>query len=237
VLFSRDDVASFINRNFEPVWQTVRPVPLVHIDFGNGLQLTRTLHGNIATYVCAPDGQVLDTLAGIYTPTVYLDRLNQFRLLANYVDQLGPEKRGARLRDYHKFQAEALSKNAVPPVLINVAPISKAAIERGLKAVLVPANDRLLALHNASPKNMAKGNPSLSPEDLASWKALAEDTEVNETIRRRQIHEQLAARGLILPHDVTKWLYKNVLHADLDDPYLGLGSTLFADYPFKDKVQ
>jgi hypothetical protein len=31
---------------------------------------------------------------------------------------------------------------------------------------------------------------------------------------------------------VTKKLYKEVLHADLDDPYLGLGPTLFAGYPF-----
>ena len=34
------------------------------------------------------------------------------------------------------------------------------------------------------------------------------------------------------PAALTKWLYKEVLHADLDDPYLGLGPALFASYPF-----
>jgi len=34
------------------------------------------------------------------------------------------------------------------------------------------------------------------------------------------------------PADVTKQLYREVLHADIDDPYLGLGETLFKDYPF-----
>jgi hypothetical protein len=31
---------------------------------------------------------------------------------------------------------------------------------------------------------------------------------------------------------VTKLVYKEVLHVDLDDPYLGLGEVLFATYPF-----
>ena len=93
MLFSKPDVADFINRNFEPVWESVRPVPLVRIDFGNSKVITRTLHGNIASYVCAADGQVLDILPGIYTPPAYVERLYQLRLLANYVDQEGKPKR------------------------------------------------------------------------------------------------------------------------------------------------
>jgi len=70
--------------------------------------------------------------------------------------------------------------------------------------------------------------------DLGSWKRLLEDTRQNETIRRRQVHEMLAATGLVKPNGVVKRLYKEVLHADIDDPYLGLGPMLFAGYPFKD---
>ena len=61
---------------------------------------------------------------------------------------------------------------------------------------------------------------------------MAQDTEVNETTRRTQIHELLAKAGLVRPDKILKPLYKDVLHADLDDPYLGLGSVLFAGYPF-----
>ena len=74
-----------------------------------------------------------------------------------------------------------------------------------------------------------------SPQDLSNWKLLAEDTRLNESIRRRQIHEKLWQAGLVPPEKVVKWLYRDVLHADLDDPYLGLGTMLFADYPFKDR--
>ena len=35
-------------------------LPVVTIDFGNGTVVTRTLHGNIATYVCATDGSELE---------------------------------------------------------------------------------------------------------------------------------------------------------------------------------
>jgi hypothetical protein len=233
VLFSRDDVASFINKYFEPVWESVRPVPIVHIDFGNGTVLTRTLHGNIATYACTPDGQVLDLVAGIYTPEVYLQRLQQFRLLANYADQEGPAKRADRLRNFHKGQAEALRKKIAPAVLINVADFSKRSIEGGIKAMLVKPGGRLtLALRKPT---QTPGAPKLaSADDLAAWKMLREDTETNEAVRRLQVHDLLAATTPVAPGKITKRIYKDILHSDLDDPYLGLGKTLFAGYPFKD---
>jgi hypothetical protein len=226
VLFSNDAVAAQINRFFEPAWEAVRPVPIVRIDFGNGTVLTRTLHGNIASYVCAADGQVLDVLPGIYEANTYQQKLYQLRLLANYVDQEGKEKRNVRLATYHRDQAEALAKQEVPPQLVNIAPPTKAAIERNLKAVLLPGGQK-----KAAPATKAAEPKFDAAEDVTNWKVLVEDTQVNETVRRRQIHEVLA-KDPAQPHKLTKWLYKEVLHADLDDPYLGLGNVLFANYPF-----
>jgi hypothetical protein len=234
VLFSDDSVARFINSNFEPVWQSVRPVPLVHIDFGNGNSLTRTLNGNIATHVCTADGLILDTIPGIYTPTIYLQQLNQFRLLANYINQEGKDRRESRLREYHRACATALHAKVVPPHFVNVAPITKARIEGGLKAVLLSDARAVKEWRTLDTKNQ---KPKVAPpEDLATWGALSEDTRVNETVRRLQIHEKLAEVGLLPPERLTRWLYKTVLHADLDDPYLGLGRELFANYPFSDSV-
>ena len=101
MLFSNEEVAQFVNGNFEPAWEMVRPVPVIRIDFGNGQVATRTLHGNIASHVCAVDGQILDILPGIYTPPVYMAALQQLRLLAA---SLGPAelKRQTRLRDKYR---------------------------------------------------------------------------------------------------------------------------------------
>lgn len=225
MLFSRDDVADLVNRNFEPVWESVRPVPLVRIDFGNGNVLTRTLNGNIATYVCTSDGKTLDVLPGVYDPATYRDRLNQFRLLANYVDQDGAGKREARANEYHKGQAEALAKNQPPARFVNMANESKRRIEGGLKAMLVGG-----ARPEAAPEPKAVTDDA---NDLADWKPLAEDTARNESVRRRQIHEMLARTGPVAPSTTKNWLYREVLNADLEDPYLGLGKTLFANDVFE----
>jgi hypothetical protein len=232
VLFSNDDVVTFINKNFEPVWESIRPVPIVRIDFGNGTVLNRTLHGNIATYVCTARGQALDILPGIYEPQTYLHSLNQFRLLHSYV--VRAKDQGATcLKEYHEGQARALKENHAPPQFVNHAGLSKRMIEGGILAVLVSGKEA--EQWNASAakiRNSSDQAKSRSTNDIANWKVLAEDTRINESTRRLQIHEMLAAAGPVQPNAITKKLYKEVLHADLDDPYLGLGQTLFAGYPF-----
>ena len=231
-MFSREDVASFINENFEAVWLSVRPVPIVRIDFGNGTVVTRTLHGNIATYVCAADGSVLDILPGIYTPDVYVARLDQLRLLATYVDQNREESRQLRLARYHQIQADALNKNQAGPRFARTAGISKAVIEKGAEIALVPAatvTDERGA--DRSGPARAAPPPGLS-DDADIWKLLVEDTRQSENIRRRQIHELLARGEPVRPEQIVATVYKDVLHSDLADPYLGLGQALFARYPF-----
>ena len=87
MLFSNEVVAQYINENFEPTWESVRPVPQVTIDFGNGKVIRRTLHGNVATYACAADGRVLDVLPGIYEPRTYVARLKELQDLYRYARQ------------------------------------------------------------------------------------------------------------------------------------------------------
>lgn len=279
-MFSNEDVARFINQHFEAVWESVRPVPMVQINFGGGTVVTRTLHGNIATYLCDAQGRVLDILPGIYTPAGYLQNLHQFELLARYIPQWR-QSREMRLHNYHLLQAEALKKNQLPALLVENRDVGKTVIENTVKLVLASnvkgqaagkagtqetSSDSLKldsprdpvktiaierpvesvlasavkgrAAGKAGTQETSRDNLKLdSPADLANWKLLAEDTRINETARRLQIHEMLAAQANVRPETVTKWLYREVLHADLDDPYLGLGNVLFANYPFKDTVQ
>ena len=220
-MFSKASVADFINANFEPAWESVRPVPIVRIDFGDGKVLTRTLHGNILTSICTADGLLLDALPGIYTEEVYRDRLNQLRLLARKAAPLTGAKREAFVRGYHESAAEAIKKGQTPEQFTESLPreaVYKRKIERPVERIV-----------EGKP---ARGEAKKTDEDVAGWKELVEDTTLNEGTRRRQIHEMLAKTGLVRPEKVLKPIYKDVLHADLDDPYLGLGKTLFATYPF-----
>jgi hypothetical protein len=123
-------------------------------------------------------------------------------------------------------------------VFINTAGMTKRAIEGGVLAAFVPANQagrvsvREKGLPSAQPVAVAKNPTFTAAEDLASWNLLEEDSRLNETLRRRLIHDMLARETLVRPAQIRKRVYKEALHCDLDDPYLGLGSALFANYPF-----
>jgi len=234
-LFSREEVAAFIARNFEPAWESVRPVPILRIDFGNGHVSTRTLHGNVASYVCTADGEVMDILPGIYTPDGYTTALEPPRSLALALNRSEPAPRQARLRDYHRQRAGQLRAvqqlvNAGPagpqPGRANNGPINrdrgKDVIERRVEQVVV-----IPGLINGA--NAAPGPMPRTAAELANWAPLAADTVRNETQQRLLIHDRFASADPVRPEQIKRWLYREVLHADLDDPYLGLGGDFFTD--------
>jgi hypothetical protein len=64
---------------------------------------------------------------------------------------------------------------------------------------------------------------SLSAEEAA---ILAADTELNRKERKPVIH-QILSEKVVHPSEITKRVYKEALHCDLDDPYLGLVSGAF----------
>lgn len=237
MLFSSDPVATFINNQFEPVWVSVRDVPTVTIDFGNGSKIVRTLNGNVATYALTADGTILDILPGIYRPEAYLNQLDQMAKLHRYVSFAADGKRmDQRLKDYHTKQAELIGAGQEPGrIVMNFsAAISKARIENPLKFAI---GDAAKTAEKFTPKTVPVSTTpeSKASENLIGWKELTEDTTLNETVHRKAIHEKLAAMSGAKPTDITKWLYKNVLHADLDDPTLGLGDILSKNYPFAEE--
>ena len=233
MLFSNKEVAQRINRDFEPVWVSLRPVPLVTIDFGNGKVVKRTLHGNVATYACNSQGEVLDVLPGIYEPKTYTDRLNQLKLLHDYVSDHRMALSNETLREYHERQFEQLKEKKPPMMFEQVRMVSITGAEGPLQTILRPA--QRIHARGLYAKRKIKST-KLDSKRLAEWEALAKDTRVNESNRRLAIHQYLMAKEkAIQPKNMAKWIYREVLHADLDDPYLGLGELLFDKYPFTDE--
>lgn len=128
-MFSQPAVAGTIDRDFEAAWQSVRPVPLVTVDFGEGRRVTRTLHGNVATYVLAPDGLVVDVIPGLYSPAAYLQRLGEARRLALELARVAPLHRGLALARYHARRAAlAPAAPAFPSAMGQAAGVREAAL-------------------------------------------------------------------------------------------------------------
>lgn len=234
MLFSDPTIASYINDNFEPTWQSVRPVPIVNINFGDDASVTRTLHGNIATYVCNAEGNVLDILPGAYEANTYLTQLKYLGSLYRRIE--AADNPLERLRKYHAgqlaVQGEATSLGvSLAEQQLGRAQRAVARLADSSKVVIIekPVEVVLRGKLNSSEIVKSRNSPDLDSRLQAT---LAQDTRYNEVHRRRQIHRQLAMANWSTPQSLTKWLYREVLKTDIDDPYLGTRDLLFKDYPF-----
>lgn len=111
MLFSNPEVASFMNDSFVCTWESVRPVPRVDIDFGDGHRMTRTLNGNVITFLCAPDGKVFDVLPGLYSAEGYLAGLRRAVELYASLSSEGALADGVAA--YHALAASGVERIAV----------------------------------------------------------------------------------------------------------------------------
>jgi hypothetical protein len=77
-LYVDPNVIALLKRRFILHWESVRPVPLVTIDYGDGNKVTRTLTGNSIHYLLAPDGRLLDGLPGLIDAATFARELTTF---------------------------------------------------------------------------------------------------------------------------------------------------------------
>ena len=113
-LYSNAKVSQFLRDNYVLHWQSVRPVPRVTIDFGDGRKLERTLTGNSAHYVLASDGTPLDVLPGLYSPLAFLQWAWDVRHLQLQYDKASVDERPKMLQAFHTAKKDE-SLTAVGP--------------------------------------------------------------------------------------------------------------------------
>jgi len=203
VLFAHPAVRAFIAANFVPAWESVRDVPTVTIDFGGGRTLKRTVNGNIATYVCAPDGRVVDILPGLSTPEAFLEDLRAALALV----KRPPEEVVA----HHRTATTGAILKAFP-----VDASKTAGIEPRVKRAIGVDRTKKIGIE-----------PRVKSAILGADRALLEaDTLANREVRKPKIHA-LLAEAVFTPAELTKRVYRDILDCDLDDPYLGLGEAAF----------
>ena len=75
VLYANADVSRTLREHYVLHWKSVRPVPRITIDMGDGRRIQRTITGNSIHYVLDRDGLVLDALPGLYGPKAFLTTL------------------------------------------------------------------------------------------------------------------------------------------------------------------
>lgn len=104
VLYSNAELAAYLRANFVLHWQSVRPVPIVTIDFGDGRKLERTLTGNSIHYILDSQARVIDALPGLYGPKLFARWLCNAQDVFKRVAGKPEHQREALLLAYYRFQ-------------------------------------------------------------------------------------------------------------------------------------
>ena len=125
-LYSNEQISKLLRERFVLHWQSVRAVPKLTIDFGDGRKMERTLTGNSIHYVLDSEGRVIDALPGTYGPGAFLRELVRASSVAATLGAFRTdEERNAELGRYHKTRLNELENdwlNDVKRAGLRVAP-------------------------------------------------------------------------------------------------------------------
>lgn len=102
VLYANAQVSQALREGFVLHWRSVRPVPRVVVDMGDGRRLESTVTGNSVHYVLDARGRVVDALPGLYGPGAFLRLLSAAERLALRTATLEGAARQALIAEHHR---------------------------------------------------------------------------------------------------------------------------------------
>jgi hypothetical protein len=217
ILYSDPAISSLLRERFVLHWESLRPVPVLTVDFGDGRSFNRTVTGNSIHYVLAPDGRVIDALPGLIAPRVFERELDE--LARSSSAGFDP----ATLREHHRRTMVRLRAQLFTDT--DVA-LPRATHDR-LMSRVVPAQTRGPSAIQAGKRAMSKIQieaPLL--RQLANpMPALAEDTRLNMTELRPVILGWLSESDVASPFNLDAFngrVYAQLFLTPLDDPWMGL---------------
>lgn len=101
-LYANAEVSAYLREHFILHWQSVRPVPRITIDMGDGRKIERTITGNSIHYILDAGGNPIDALPGLYGAKAFLDGLNRAENAEQQSSKLNGNEREAFLKNYHE---------------------------------------------------------------------------------------------------------------------------------------
>lgn len=190
-LYPNGDVSQYLRERYVLHWQSVRPAPVMTIDFGDGRQLKRTVTGNSIHYVLDAKGRPIEALPGLYGPQAFLQHLQRAETLWQQTASLQENERQQALGTYHQQRLEAIQTDwvqdlqtagikdvptlqALPdgttPNAVDAAPI---AITKSL--VEIPLVSSSMSLSILANQNRAQLNEATQPQTWGKLAALQAD--------------------------------------------------------------
>lgn len=109
VLYSNAEISAALRERFILHWETVRPAPIITIEFGDGRKLVRTITGNSIHYILDSDGQVIDGLPGLYGPAAFMRAIGETEGIFKRMRDVEPELKWGLLVSYYRNRVNRLS--------------------------------------------------------------------------------------------------------------------------------
>jgi hypothetical protein len=193
-------ISNELRNNWILHWDSIRPVPKITIDFGDGRKLETTITGNSLHYLLTSNGDVVDVLPGLWGPREFLEGL-----------------RGAREKSTGDFlEGNTARANATAGPRHASSPISFEENPR-VSSVLDASSLQLMRV------KMRDADASAFARAVRNFEqSLVTDTAVNLSLRRT-IHQWLShPSGPIDLATLTNRIYDELFLTPRTDPWLGL---------------
>lgn len=109
VLYSNAEVAAVLRDRFVLHWQSVRPAPIITIDFGDGRKIERTITGNSIHYILDQKGVPIEALPGLYGPKAFLGALTDAEELFKSIEGKNDWDRLVLRKNYMRKHVDQIS--------------------------------------------------------------------------------------------------------------------------------
>jgi hypothetical protein len=110
-LYADPKIAQLLRDKYVLHWKSVRPVPKITIDFGDGRKVQQTITGNSIHYILDKTGRPIDAIPGLYAPQAFERQLIQGAEFVGKYHQLGDRDRQDAIDTYHQTQLVNLQAN------------------------------------------------------------------------------------------------------------------------------
>ena len=200
ILYPNAEIGKYLRENYILHWQSVRPAPRVTIDFGDGRKIERTITGNSIHYILDAEGNVIDAIPGLYTPSMFMKYLTNANLAIKTINRLPAlQQNQARLK-YRKENFDAIVKNRQKA--IDTTGVEMAETRSGTIAILAApmAVSKMVVVDEYSIlrvyDDFAKFEPEIKFDDWNKLTAVYSPTEKLDANSVALIRRQNAKTGL-----------------------------------------
>jgi hypothetical protein len=251
-LYANAEVSACLRDRFILHWQSVRPVPVITIDFGDGRRIERTITGNSIHYVLLPSGEIVDAIPGLYGPKAFLRILEEAGAAAAPAIASSPGERLPLLRRHHETSLRAIGEAwATDARLARLGALALPGPANGGAAASSPIGDeawgRIAALHagearldGGSVALVASKNPGAAAANRLSVAKRVAESPVIAAVRtfEASMAEDTVRNEYLFRTRILDWLYRGRFVSNLDrlneavyaelflmpgsDPWLGL---------------